>query len=87
MLLNLPIPKSKSPATAESSSYPSLYSTSSSSAPSRIASAANLSIRLNVLLGHATHCRCLFADTPKASSGGPKNCPEGETESSYLSLL
>jgi hypothetical protein len=31
--------------------------------------------------------RCTFAETSKASSGGPKNCPEGKTDSSYFSLL
>src|SRR6266851_9577332 len=35
----------------------------------------------------ATHCRCTIADTSKGSSGGPKNWPEGKTESSYFSLL
>jgi hypothetical protein len=121
VLLNLPIPKPNSPTMAESSSYPSLYSTSSYSPPNRIASAANSSRMLtccsvmsssvldfralcmndferprsppgrpdleHVLDGiwascslltsrprvrpTATHCRCTFADTSKASFGGP----------------
>jgi hypothetical protein len=33
------------------------------------------------------HCRNRFAETSKASSGGPKNSPDGKIESSYLSLL